>query len=628
MVNSIQERKENIMHAILFSLFIPAILVIFQQKKLVLSEMPHRLFCLFYRYILNAFFINIISFLVMLCVCDEGTSFLLKADGSPLFTIKYVLIELVAAFIVGGISWLKNSPEIELSLNIESFRKNKFLLFLKKYIFPASLYVLTLIIVLLNVRLLFDNVLWGDEAYSANLMRNNLPDMMQIITLQEPHPPLYYFWLKLWTSIIGYSCVTFHFASFIVFVIGILLAITLIKKYYGKIPAAIYVTISGLSAACVEYNVEVRMYALAFFGVTFAYFFVARILQENKTVYWIFMIICSLIAAYSHYYALMIVGIMIALTYLFVFIRFGKKAWIKVIISFLAFLLGYLPWISTLFMAINRVHGNWWMTVPATLDECLSIIGGSEVMKKITLPAVVLLLIVIFIAESTIFSKKQSQEKVIIEINAPKCKKWSSDFYALLIGFLTVLGTIIVAYVACALFKPVLAKRYVYPLLGIIIMMLVIGFAEINKLFANCQINNQIVKKWISYTGKSVAFFVLSVLIVIGYKDYRKVYTTAQFEEEKTTEILQLIGESEEEMTFINHGISHIGWTVLKYYYPDAEVLNGSWQEFAVDDYWYFTSSFISQEDVDALYANGYIIEGYGERQLGKYPLVLYHFYK
>lgn len=68
--------------------------------------------------------------------------------------------------------------------------------------------------------------------------------------------------------------------------------------------------ISGLGQACLEYNLEVRMYALAFLCVMGCFYCSYRVIADGTRKTWTGMVLWALGAAYSHYYALVAVGIM------------------------------------------------------------------------------------------------------------------------------------------------------------------------------------------------------------------------------------------------------------------------------------------------------------------------------
>lgn len=133
-----------------------------------------------------------------------------------------------------------------------------------RYIGPVVVLAFSVLVICLNFGMMSDRVLWGDEAFSANTAHKSVGGILQVLYYWDNHPPLYYYWLKLFGTLFGFSVPVFHLASLVPFAIGIVLALTVIRKHFGMLPATFFVMISGLGQACLEYNLEVRMYALAF----------------------------------------------------------------------------------------------------------------------------------------------------------------------------------------------------------------------------------------------------------------------------------------------------------------------------------------------------------------------------
>lgn len=580
------------------------------------------------RYAVYTLFMTAITTAAMVFLCEEGTSFLDKMDRSPGFALKFLLIELSAGFLTAALEWLYEGRRVALYIDKEGFKGQFLVRLVRKIVFPAALFVLAFAVIALNVTMIFDNVLWGDEAFSANLVKNSLPDMMQVITLEDPHPPLYYLWLKLCVQLLGHTGWVYHLASLIPVILGIVLAVTVVRKRYGAMPSAVFVIVSGLSAISMEYNLEIRMYSLAFVAVSYCFLSAASVLNNNKVAGWIFMVLCALLGAYTHYYALLAAGVILALTCIGACIRFRGRTWIKGAAAALAFFLGYLPWLGTLFKAVSRVEGNWWMTEAASLNDCITVILGGDQMKKILLPLILAVVVIVLAAESSLLVLRKKEDKLLIELKGPKSSGWSCELWGMLLGMLTIAGTLAVAYLACVLIRPVLARRYVYPLEGVAALVLVIGFSRILALLREW--GNRIGKSWIEALGKLVLALILGAMLLTGLEDYRVVSAEAGLQQEKTDEVLALI-EAEthsDSLTLVNNGISHIGWTVLSYYYPDADILNCSYGEVEAKDFWYFTPGYLSGEELEAMGAAGYQVGAYGEKQLVKYPLVLYHFFK
>ncbi len=125
--------------------------------------------------------------------------------------------------------------------------------------------------------------LWHDEAFSALLIKYPWSEMMQRIAA-DVHPPMYYFFLRLWSYIFGDSVLALRgmsafFGVATVFVVYLFVK-TAFKSQKAAIWAAILVTLSPFYQ--IQYAYEARMYSLgAFFMVLGAYFLV-KALREQK----------------------------------------------------------------------------------------------------------------------------------------------------------------------------------------------------------------------------------------------------------------------------------------------------------------------------------------------------------
>lgn len=609
------------MQAIIWGLTMPVIP--FLLRRLYAKEDEGRKTALL-RYGAYVLSITVLTTLSMVFLCEENTSFMDKIDSSPAFAVKYLLLALAASLFTAAADWVLETRKVSFHIARQEFREATFTRYITKGLMPDGVFLLAMVVVLVNSTMIFDNVLWGDEAFSANLVRHNIPDMMQIITLEDSHPPLYYLWLKLCTVVLGHSGTVYHLASLLPFMAGIVLVLTIVRKRAGNIPAAFFVMLSGLGASCMEYNVEVRMYSLAFLLLAFCYYCAWSVVRENKIIAWTGLVLWGLAGAYTHYYAVPAFLIMLVLTGFAACLRFGGKTWLKALVCGLVFVVGYLPWAGVLIDNMKQ-EGNWWMTQTASIKECLTMMLGGEGMSRLLLPFLILALVLFLAVESSVFRLKKG-EKLEVGIHFPRMDVWSADLYVLLIGFFTIGGTLIAGKLASVLISPILARRYMYPFTGIAAIMLVVASGHLLKLLKD--LAGHLKKHWPVTVGKTVLVALLAGMCLAGFRDYGVISQETGFQEEKTQEVLSLIGEPVEGMTLVNNGISHIGWTVLRYYYPDAEILNTTFDSVESDDFWYFTPAMMSQEQLDLLAGKGYVLAGYGEKQLVKYPFILYHFYK
>lgn len=611
------------MQAVIFTLMIPVISVLIWKRSMG-EKKPAAQEALL-RYVVYTLLITLLSSGVMVFLCEEGTSFWEKIDKSPSFVLKYAAVEVFAALFVSAAEWLPGCGKIGIRVDWEQYRRLWLVRFVKKYIFPVGIYLLAVFVIILNVRLMFDNVLWGDEAFSANTAQKSVAGIMQVLYYWDNHPPLYYYWLKLFGELFGYTVPVYHLASLVPFGAGILGAVTFLRRRFGNIPAAFFVMISGLASSCIEYNLEVRMYALAFFAIMACIYCSYRVLCRGRAA-WFGLVFWALVAAYSHYYALVSAGILIFVTGALYWIRFRGKTWTRGLVSILMFIVGYLPWMSYLLTATENVSNNWWMTELLPLSESLITLTGGPQMSRIVLPLSAALMLILFLAESSLFEISRQNGKTGILIHTPSVRAWSDHTYGAAAGALTALGTIAFAYLLCLIMGPVLAERYLYPLSAVVFVTLVIACARILILLGRLGEKWKI--KWLPWAGKGIFLAILIMLLAVGMQNYQSYSERVSVEEQKTAETLNLIGEPGEEVPLVTNGVQHLGWTVLAFYFPVNEVINGGLDSTNAEKFWYFTPEFLSDGDITKMVEKGYIVSGYGEKQLAKYPFVLYYFEK
>ena len=82
------------------------------------------------------------------------------------------------------------------------------------------------------------------------------------LTVGDVHPPLYYFFTQILYHIFGNHGYTYHLSALIPYGIILVLACTVVRKWFGMIPAAVLVTLSSFTSSAILYNVEARMYSL------------------------------------------------------------------------------------------------------------------------------------------------------------------------------------------------------------------------------------------------------------------------------------------------------------------------------------------------------------------------------
>lgn len=580
------------------------------------------------RYVVYTLAANLIASLVMIILCEEGTSFQAKMDASPIFVLKFAVLELISVLIVVGVEWAYMSRRLKVTVNWQEYREMGLGKIVEKVLLPYGIYFAAAAVVLLNVSLMFDNVLWGDECFSANTAQKSASDILQVLYYWDNHPPLHYYWLKMFGDIFGHVGSVYHFASLAPFIIAIIFALLFFRRHFGNIPTAFFIIITGLASTCLQYNLEIRMYSLAFLGVTGCYYCAYRVLSGGRLA-WFGMIFWALVGAYSHYYAMMTVGILIFITGVAAAVRYRGKTWVKGLLSLLAYIVGYAPWMGYLFHGTARVSDSWWIIDIMSLRECLQMVLCGISFQKIILSLLLIFLGVLLLSESSFFDIHRYEGVTEISVHRPRLKNWSNESYGAAVGVLTIVGTLIAAYVLCLIIGPVLAQRYLYPLSAITVLLLMTGAQGCLKL-ARAR-KEQLQNKWIENLVRIFLVFSLVVISVIGLNNYKAYRIQVKTEKAATEQVLNLIGEVPEDTALISNNVKHLAWTVLYYYYPDRDILAAdcTYEEINYDKFWYFNSRMLDAEELEAIQNNGYIAVGYyGSQQISTYPFDLYYFEK
>lgn len=577
-----------------------------------------------FRYLIYLFIVTFLSAILLALFSDENTSFWEKIDKSAGFALKYDLLLLGSALLTAFAEWSYLKKIFVIRVDWEQFGNWKPAVLCKKYICPILPYALAVLVVCLNVSLMFDNVVWGDEAFSANAAKANLYGILQIMYYWDNHPPLYYYWLKLFGELLGHTVPVYHLASLVPFGAGILLAVFWFRKRYGNIPAAFFIVISGLGAACLEYNLEIRMYALAFFCVTVCFYCSCRVISGGKKSAWIGMVLWGLAGAYSHYYALVTTGLILFFTGAAVWIRHRGKTWLKGTGAVLAFLAGYSPWLYFLFIAVRNVSHNWWVSEILGLDKVLDIVLGSAGMVKIIAPLLAFMTVFILLVDSGVLCIAKGKKEISLEVHTPKLEKWEDETFSIAVGFCTITGTIAFAYFLCLVMTPVLVDRYMYPLSAVVFCLLVLCSSHSLELLK--RLGRKMELPHLEGFGKAVFVCLICGLLVTGIENYRHYGALVKEQDEKTEKTLDTIGMPDRDVKLVTDGVQHLGWTVLAHYYEDNEIVNGDYNMAEADRFWYFSPYELEQETLGEIEQEGMSVTVYGENQIATYPFYLYYF--
>ncbi len=122
----------------------------------------------------------------------------------------------------------------------------------------------------------FGQDIWYDEVFSVNFIQHSYKEIAAL-TGKDVHPPLYYWYLKLFHDIgkvlvpAASSIVLCKLASMLPFVGIFVYTLTAIRKNFGLHVAGLFWFLVMTMPQISNYTVEIRMYSLALFFITAAF---------------------------------------------------------------------------------------------------------------------------------------------------------------------------------------------------------------------------------------------------------------------------------------------------------------------------------------------------------------------
>jgi len=309
------------------------------------------------------------------------------------------------------------------------------LLFLLIIVFAALFY-------LFNINF---SDLWIDETFTKALVQHPFSQICKLVA-GDFHPPLYFFGLKLFTSVVGVNDFTIRLFSVIGALSTLVISYAVGQRVFGKNGALCFclLLLALPMLACHSHNA--RMYTWAAFTITGVFLYSCLFIKTNQKSDLILLGIFSLMAAYTHYYCLIAAFLanMFVLIYLFVN---KNKSWRSVLVMGSAVFVLFLPWFSVLLSQTHAAQKNFWIPAvsPSTLLSCyVNPFGHEYQLSNLSYPMAVIVYGLTFISIYEIFIARKDNNKLVLGLS-------------LVIFHCTVLTVVIISFV----FRPLLYWRYI-----------------------------------------------------------------------------------------------------------------------------------------------------------------------
>ena len=329
------------------------------------------------------------------------------------------------------------------------------------------LHIAIIIIGILFISLsIFHTNMWFDESYSVAMARHSFAEIWQIGG-NDVHPIFYYFCLHILYLMFGGNVIIYRiFSTFTIALLGII-GYTHIRKDFGEKTGLLFSFLTLFLPVASQYSGEIRMYSLGMLLGTIMAIYAYRIYKgENKKTTYIFFGLSSLLVAYTHYYGLMLAGIINLL--LFIFLVKNRKErkndLIKFIVTAAIQVVLYVPWLVCFLIQLKNVSSGFWISLsfPGTLYEILTM------QYKGNLPFQPIILTTIFYSYITYLVVKTNKED-------RKPATWCFMIYIAII--------LIALFVSLCMQSVILVYRYLLIITGIFIFALAFFMAKETKIW-------------------------------------------------------------------------------------------------------------------------------------------------
>lgn len=288
---------------------------------------------------------------------------------------------------------------------------------------------------------------WLDEYFSIHAASLGWEEIAAY-TAGDVHPPLYYYLLKAFLSVLGQAPVIYRLASFAAYVFTIGMALVLFRPVFGRLATLLFLCLMGPNVASLHYFTEVRMYGWALFFVLLCGFAGYRLVAADDPPrrWWITLTVAGLAAGYLHYFALLAVAFvyLALLVYSLARRRMLLRGWgIAAAVSVIC----YLPWVALAALRLTQQVSTFWLQEPPALQETLELIVGNQLSSWLALFLLVVGCVVYLVWPQ----------------QAPAANRW-----LVATGLLTAVGLPAFGYAATFLVRPMYLPRYFFPAAGLL----------------------------------------------------------------------------------------------------------------------------------------------------------------
>jgi 4-amino-4-deoxy-L-arabinose transferase-like glycosyltransferase len=185
--------------------------------------------------------------------------------------------------------------------------------------------------------------LWFDEAYSLEMARRPLVDLVTTVARQDVHPPFYYVVLSAWSGIFGEAEIALRSLSAVIGAATVAGAWWLGERVGGRAAAVIAALITAVGPLPILASQEARMYPLLGLLAVGSWAALVAALDGRRGGWPAYALVTTL-CLYTHYYA----AFVLASQMLYVVLTVPRARWRSWLLSQAAVAALFLPWLRVL----------------------------------------------------------------------------------------------------------------------------------------------------------------------------------------------------------------------------------------------------------------------------------------
>jgi mannosyltransferase len=223
--------------------------------------------------------------------------------------------------------------------------------------------------------------IWFDEAFGAYLIHFSFLDIARY-TATDVHPPMFYWFLKVWTVVFGHT--EFGLRSMSVFfgMVAAVFGYLLTRRQFGRRAAITGIFILALSPLFIRYSQEARMYTMAAAIVLSATYVMMRALEVKGRKLWVVYGVLVSLGMWTHYFTALVWIAHWVWRYITIrktgarrkelVKKFFNKQWLTAYIVAVAL---FLPWLPAMAIQLVTVQtGGFWIQ-PVGVDTVTGYFG-------------------------------------------------------------------------------------------------------------------------------------------------------------------------------------------------------------------------------------------------------------